>query len=78
MRPDAGFVEFVSVPLSPASLFSLVNFSTPTCLTLSGMVPAEGSGPHEPPNTIAQESGHEGSEPCHERGAKEGVINYHF
>jgi hypothetical protein len=53
MRPDAGFVEFISVPFSPASLFSLVKFSMPTCLTLSGMVPAKGSRPHGPPDAIA-------------------------
>jgi hypothetical protein len=26
MRPDIGFVEFISIPLSPAPLFPLVNF----------------------------------------------------
>jgi hypothetical protein len=72
MQPDTGFVEFISVPLSPILLFPLVNFSSPAPLTLSEMAPAEGSRPYGPSSAFAQECGREGSEPCRERGAKEG------
>jgi hypothetical protein len=67
MRPDTGFVEIVSIPLSPAS-FPSVNFLSLACLTSSGVAPAEGSRPYRPTGAIAEEGG----ELCHEQGAKEG------
>jgi hypothetical protein len=67
MRPDTGFVEIISIPLSPAS-FPSINFLSLACLTSSGVALAEGSHPYRPTGTIAQEGG----KLCHEQGAKKG------
>jgi hypothetical protein len=64
MRPDAGFVEFISFSFFYPS--PLVNLLDCARLTLSRMVLAEGSHPHRPLNSSTKGYGGEDGKPRRE------------